>query len=322
MRVRRQHDEALARDAVRVEHREDAKQETLRDVRMAPVEQHERRVRVRREDLREERVVVGMDLEERLRAQQQRAVVRQPEARTVDALGDGRMPIAGADPRQPDQSLGVVRLCVRRLHVAACNERVDRRVAARHRMAPPRELPRCEAQRRERERRVVHPELGIDEHVERVVANDGRDHRRTRPAAAKLDEAVGARGDFARDRVLSREQVIDEHLEAVAVEVGDPAAEVASGGTLVEERRGEADAKLAAPRDVRLGREFPKRCVRTRRRVPLGRTLLDQARGECPVRRLQRAIVAALVGEEEVRPAQPVDHLRRRELRDEFVDAA
>ena len=59
-------------------------------------------------------------------------------------------------------------------------------------MAPAGELPRRKAQRGQRERRVVHAELGIDEHVERIVANDGRDDRRSRTAAAEFDEAIGA----------------------------------------------------------------------------------------------------------------------------------
>ena len=124
-------------------------------------------------------------------------------------------------------------------------------------MAPSGELPRGEAQRGERERRVVHAELGVDEHVEDVVAHDRRDDRRPRAAATELDEAVRARSDLARDRVLPGEQVIDEHLEAIAVELGDPAAEIASRGAFVEERGREADAELAAALEIRVRPQFP-----------------------------------------------------------------
>src|SRR5690348_2696547 len=116
-------------------------------------------------------------------------------------------------------------------------------MAARHRMSPSRKLPRCKTQRRERERRVIHAELGIDEHVERVVAYDGRDHRRPRTTAAELHEAVGACLDLACDVIEARIEVIDEHLEAPGVELREPAAEITSRRADMEKGRCEADTK-------------------------------------------------------------------------------
>ena len=65
VRMRRQHDEPIARgNAVRVEDARDAPDEKIRDARMPPVEHHERGARILREDLREQRVVVRMHLEQ------------------------------------------------------------------------------------------------------------------------------------------------------------------------------------------------------------------------------------------------------------------
>ena len=174
-------------------------------------------------------------------------------------------------------------------------------------MAPRRVLPRREPQRREPESGDVHPELGVDQHVEPVAADHRRDHRRSRAVGGKGAEVVGARRDRLRDVVDARPQVIDENLEALAIEVGDPALEIAAAGAGVEERRGESDPHAPAAQ-----------APRGQRSAPLRRDGVDGGGGNRRVTSLQIAIVAPLIGEEEIDPAQPVENLRLGKLCDAY----
>ncbi len=188
-----------------------------------------------------------------------------------------------------------MRLRLRYLHRPAADEGVDGGMAGGHRMAPAGILPGREAQRRQGEGARVHAKLRIDEHVEFVAANDRGDDRGLRAAAAEALHAVGALRDRARHLVHAWTEVIDEYLEAIAVQVGHPALEVSPAGADVEEPGGEADAQPS-----------PGGRARGNRLVPLRRDATDRSRGERRVGRLQGAVVFALVGEKEVRPAQAV----------------
>ena len=155
-------------------------------------EEHQQRVRIRHEELGEQRIVLRMNLPQRLRAEQQRPVRRQREGLPACIGRNERPLVARADAGERDQRLDVMRLGAFRLHRLGANESVDRRVARRHRMSPTGVLPRRQPKRGQRERTGVHAELGIDEHVERVVAHRRRDDRRSRAAAAERAETVGA----------------------------------------------------------------------------------------------------------------------------------
>ena len=191
------------------------------------------------EHAREQRIVRRMDLEERLRTQQERNAFGQSDPAAIARWRSGRRRIPRADTRQCDQPLRVVRGAVRRLHARARKEYVDRRQARRHRVAPARALYGRETKRRERERDGRHAELRVHEDVRRIFANARRDLRRT-PSRA-MAKVVRARGDALAERVEARHEVIDVHLEAVARKIGDPALEVASGRAVAKERAYEAD---------------------------------------------------------------------------------
>ena len=163
-------------------------------------------------------------------------------------------------------------------------------------MAPGAGLRRRQLQRGERERRRVHAQLGEDEHVERVGAYRRRDRRRRQRGAFEAAEVVDARGQRGGERIHADAQVIDEHLETGAVDALYPAPEVHADGAVAEERRREADAKPAATGGRARRRDAPLRSDRIDRRGDGG-----------GVARLQLAIVLALVGEQEVGPAQVVD---------------
>src|SRR6187399_78458 len=161
-----------------------------------------------------------------------------------------------------------MRRCVGRFHVAAGDEPIDRLVTARNRMAPGGELPWRKAQRGHRERCVVHAELRIDEHVERIVANDGCDDGRPRTAAAEFDEAIGASLDLRGDFVLARIEMVDAYVKALAIEIGEPAAKVTTRRADMEERGRESYAQPAAFIACGDGR------------MPFARAQLDHPRGE------------------------------------------
>src|SRR5438067_2279487 len=136
-----------------------------------------------------------------------------------------------------------MQLSVRGLHLRAADEAVDRVVSARNRMAPPRELARREAQRRQRERRMVHPQLRIHEHVELIVSNRRSDDRGARSTAAKFDEAIGARSNLLGNLVHARTEMIDEHLKTLAIEFGQPTSKIATRSAHMKKSRCKADAQ-------------------------------------------------------------------------------
>ena len=254
-----------------------------------------------REHAREQRVAVRMDLEQRLGAKKERHPFGQSKLRARGVCGRRRTLVVGADPRQRDQVLGVVVRRVFRLHRRAGEVRVERRVARGDGMPPARALHGCEAKRRERKCRPVHSELGIHKHVERVGAYRRCDRRgqqrRTRETCASGPRAprvpAGKVDGFAP-------QVVEDDLEAGRVEPGDPAPEIASARTVREERRSESDANPTA------GGRTP------RRRAPIRRRLLDRTAHDRGKARLQRPIVLALIGEQEVGPPKVVDHVGER----------
>jgi hypothetical protein len=111
-------------------------------------------------------------------------------------------------------------------------------------MAPGRTLQRRQPDRGQRHATRVHAELGIDEHVQRVAADD-RDRARRRPAG-HLAHDVGARGKSLPERIDAGAEVIDVDVEALAVEPGDPVLEVPAHGAVAEERGDETDAPRPA----------------------------------------------------------------------------
>src|SRR5208282_654536 len=167
--------------------------------------------------------------------------------------------VARADAREAEELFGVVRLRLRYLHRPAADEGVDGGVAGGHRVAPAGILPGREAQRRQGKGAGVHAKLRIDEHVEFIAANDGGDDRGLRAAAAEALHAVGALRDRARHLVHAWTEVVDEYLEAVAVELGHPTLEVPPAGADVEEPGGEADAQPSPRGRTRGDRLVPPR---------------------------------------------------------------
>src|SRR5689334_8327613 len=165
-------------------------------------------------------------------------------------------------------------------------------------MAPRRKLSWCETQRRESERADIHSQLRIDEDVERIATDRWCNDRGPRIAATEGLKVIGARANRPGDVVHARPQVIDEELEAVARQLGHPALEISAHRADVQKGRGEADADAAiAHRVTTNGIALPWRAMH------------DCARGDGGVTLLELPVVAALVREEEVAPAQSVEHL-------------
>ena len=297
--------------------------------RMAPFEQHQLRTGRGGEHARKQRIVVRMDLEQRLRTQEEKRALRQAEAVARRVIRSDRPRVSGPDAGDPHQPLGVVRVAIGRLHRRAREEDVDGRVTGRHRMAPRGTLKRCEAQRGQRKDRRVHAELRIDQHVERVVADRRRDPR-WRPPRAVADD-VRACGETVEQRVGSRLQMVEHDLERVAVEIGDPVFEVAAHGAVAEERRHEADARppcagIAMPAAARATPARPRRSPRRPawriasaardRRHPGRRGESCSSAGrpaQCPepaTARAREARARARLGRLRIRPATPPATLR------------
>jgi hypothetical protein len=191
----------------------------------------------RREDLGDQRVVVRMQLEQRLREEEQRRVAGKPSdrGRPRGRAGPG---VTRAEPGQPHEPFAVVRLRALGLHRARREHRVDRREPARDRVSPAGELARREPERRERERRRVHAELRKDDDIRRVRLDLRRDRRGQ--FGAVLDEPVGPRAQTLGERIAAAAEEVDGDLEALARKPGDPRLEIPAGRSVAEERRDEA----------------------------------------------------------------------------------
>ena len=151
------------------------------------------------ENVGQQRVVVGMDLEQRLRTQQQHAIAPAGRAPRGRGLRARRRDVrSGCRCRAGSTSaLGVLRARVLGLHRRAAQEGVDRRMPGGDRVPPCAVLARREPQCGEGERARVHAELGIDEHVQPVTAHRGRDARRPGVAAAEGAKDFGTGSDRA-----------------------------------------------------------------------------------------------------------------------------
>ena len=126
----------------------------------------------------------------------------------------------------------------------------------------------------------VHAELGIDEHVELVGGDLPRDRRRTdRPGRWRKRRGRG--GDGARVVGDPLVGVVDERLEARAIEARDPRREVAPRGAVEEE---------VAAKPTRMRAVAPAR-RRAARRAPARAGASTRAH-EVAVARLQLAVVA------------------------------
>ena len=198
-------------------------------------------------------------------------------------------------PGQRHQLLRIVGRAVRGLHRRAREVHVDRRVPGRHGMAPRDALQRRQPQAGERKGDRAHPEFGIHEHVERIGEYPRRQLRWPPPRA--MAEVVGPRREPFRERIHPGQQVVHVHFEVVARQVGHPVLEVAARRRFAEERRDESRPSPA----------------RRRARAPAGAAPMRAARVAAAARRpfgeahLQRPVVAALVREQEVGPAQFVE---------------
>ena len=186
----RPHDHAIVRDAARVERAIEPRSPRARQPGVSPLERDETGAG-RRQDLGDQCVVVRMQLEQRLGKEEQRRVGRQSERFAVDSRGSRGPRVTRPEARQPNETLAVVHVGAIGLHGAGGEHRVDRGEPAGHRMSPPGELARREAQRRERKSRGVHAELGIDDDVRCGRLDLRRD--RGRKLGAVLDEAIGPR---------------------------------------------------------------------------------------------------------------------------------
>ena len=102
---------------------------------------------------------------------------------------------------------------------------------------------------------------------------------------------------------------IKADLEVVAIEVGQPAGEVLTDGTMSQQRRHETDANPAP--DHGPGGDRPS---------PRGIAAIESARTERSVARLQRTVVLALIGEEKIAPDQSVGDLVPVETGDPAVE--
>ncbi len=171
-------------------------------------------------------------------------------------------------------------------------------MSGRHRVPPRRELSRREPHGGERERHLVHPQLGVDQHVQLLGTKSGCDGRRKRVAAYEGTHAVGTRGNRRRDRVGRGGERIDADLETLAIEVGDPAREVAAHRALTQERGDESDANLSSGDGL-----DRQRCT------PRGIDAIERTRRQRGVASLRRTVVLALIGEQEVAPDEPVGDL-------------
>src|SRR4051794_21672238 len=110
---------------------------------------------------------------------------------------------------------------VRRLHCVTAEERIDAGQATGLRMSPGAALQWGQALAGQPGRRRVHPNLGVDEYVRRVL-----DDTRTQSVQPDrtLDEAVAMRGGDLRLGIAFTTGMIPNQLEASAVELGDPTA--------------------------------------------------------------------------------------------------
>ena len=112
------------------------------------------------------------------------------------------------------------------------------------------------------------------------------------------------RADARRQCVVAVRELVDDDVETVAIESRDPALEIAAHRAVPQERGNERDAAPFTP--ALRGRS--RRGRRETRRHARG---VERRCDEVAVRRLQRDVVLALVGEQEVGPAQLVEHARR-----------
>ena len=115
---------------------------------------------------------------------------------------------------------------------------------------------------------------------------------------------VGTRGKPLRKRIDTGQQVIYEHFEVVAGKIGNPVLEIAAGGAVPKERREEADLDPRSGANTPRQRAQPFRCARFHEPVH-----------EIRITRLQRLVIAALIREKKVAPAQLVEHALRRQAR-------
>ncbi len=100
-------------------------------------------------------------------------------------------------------------------------------------------------------------------------------------------------------------QVVEDDLEARAIEAGDPAAEVATAGTVGKKRRCEADPNAGA------GRRRPHW------RAPFRPHRVDRTSHDGREPGLQETVVFPLIREQEVRPAKVIAHVGERPAADE-----
>jgi hypothetical protein len=123
----------------------------------------------------------------------------------------------------------------------------------------------------------MHPELEVDEDVERVVA-DRCGHIRDAPARTdEMAEVIDVRSDFAAERVDARVQVICEALEPGPIEARDPAPEI-------HPHRSDLENAEAKPSRMRR----PATLVRGIGCRRSGRADIDRARDECRISLLQQ----------------------------------
>ena len=179
-------------------------------------------------------------------------------------------------------------------------------------MAPARALQRRESKRGERERGRVHAELGIDDAIGGVlhdrVGDVGRLPRTVR------DELRRAIAQSSGELVARRPELMDHDFEPIRIQPRDPALEIPPDGSIAEERRHERDAPA------------PERRARGRDRCDHGTARRrERGRNEVAIGRLQVEVVLALVGQQEIGPAQLPQDLRlghRRRDRGQLVAQA
>ena len=122
--------------------------------------------RIERQYVREYLVEFWVNLEQRVRTRVESYGFRQPELRARRRLHAGSLVVC-SQAWQPKQSFGVVQCRLRRFHRVAAQEVVDILAACRLGVTPCGTLDRREAQSSQSRVARIHPDLRIDQHIQR-----------------------------------------------------------------------------------------------------------------------------------------------------------
>jgi len=163
------------------------------------IEEHDERTWVPIDELDEKRIVVGMDLAQRLRAEIDVPVAGKAELRAIANAGGFGRAIAHPDSPKRDELLGIVCLRVFRLHRLARDEILDALAARRDRMTPRRALGPRKAQIGEQHALRGHADIRKHDDVEA-----GLPHGLCNGASVshRLREGVAGALDVARQLVV------------------------------------------------------------------------------------------------------------------------